>query len=417
MQGLQVNAPEQGQAPRVGIGESRRTESGAAGREAAARARDGLGGQPPGWVLAFCGGRHDPAAFLAGLRAELGEIPVVGGAAVGTITAGLMGVSGYECALALFSATLEPRFLLSEPLCDDLHGAGLELGRRLAAAAGPDNTVLLFYDSVHDGGPPPKLHTASRLMDGLNAAFGDEPPMVVGAGTLQYFALTESYIFDGRGAAKHRALAVVLPPGLLGRHTIMHGCVPASAFLEITRIEGAQVYELDHRPAVEVLAERVGRDPGALLGRELSMLLTLGEKHGDPFMPFDETRYVNRLVIASDTETGAVTLFEADYRPGTRVQVMVTDAERLNDSVAARTRELVQSLAGLRVLFGLYFDCAARASAFSGVDREDAEVLLENLGPGVPLLGFYSGVEIAPLLGQPRPLDWTGVLTLFTLRE
>jgi len=29
------------------------------------------------------------------------------------------------------------------------------------------------------------------------------------------------------------------------------------------------------------------------------------------------------------------------------------------------------------------------------------------------LLGFYSGVEIAPFLGRSRGLDWTGVLLLF----
>jgi hypothetical protein len=30
-----------------------------------------------------------------------------------------------------------------------------------------------------------------------------------------------------------------------------------------------------------------------------------------------------------------------------------------------------------------------------------------------PLLGFYSGVEIAPLLQKSRGLDWTGVLLVF----
>ena len=79
-------------------------------------------------------------------------------------------------------------------------------------------------------------------------------------------------------------------------------------------------------------------------------------------------------------------------------------------------------------MFALYIDCAGRTSAFSGADVEEAAILqyrqsaradLEQaeLGPETPLLGFYSGVEIAPLLGRSRPLDWTGVLTLFTLEE
>ncbi len=32
---------------------------------------------------------------------------------------------------------------------------------------------------------------------------------------------------------------------------------------------------------------------------------------------------------------------------------------------------------------------------------------------GIPFLGFYSGVEIASLMGRSRGLDWTGVLIIF----
>ena len=44
-------------------------------------------------------------------------------------------------------------------------------------------------------------------------------------------------------------------------------------------------------------------------------------------------------------------------------------------------------------------------------------MLYEVITGEVPLLGFYSGVEIAPLMGRAQPLDWTGVLTLFALRR
>ncbi len=407
----------------LGIGSSRQADARSAGEEAGRHARAGLSPEcAPAWALAFCGGRHDPDQFLAGLRAVAGPIPVVGGAAVGTITTGLLGVTGYECAVAVFTDALPAPQLISASL-EAADGGEADAGRAIGAAlrelqAEAPPSVLLFYDSVEaPPDPAPHLHVASRLMDALNEALGDRPAKIVGAGTLQYFSLTESHVFDGEGTAKHKAVAVVLPPQLEGFHTIMHGCMPASAFLEITRIEGATVYELDGRPAVSVLAERLGRPPEALLGKELSMLLTLGEKHGDPFAPFDETRYVNRLVIASDPEEGSVTLFEADFHPGSRVQVMVTDPDRMMSSAELRSRDLVETLTGRELVFGLYFDCAARASAFSGTEREEAGVMLEQLGGEVPLLGFYSGVEIAPLMGRAQPLDWTGVLTLFALRR
>ena len=61
---------------------------------------------------------------------------------------------------------------------------------------------------------------------------------------------------------------------------------------------------------------------------------------------------------------------------------------------------------------GLYMDCAGRASALSGAEIEEADLVLRNFAPAVPLVGFYSGVEIAPFNGYSRPLDWTGVLTV-----
>ena len=39
-------------------------------------------------------------------------------------------------------------------------------------------------------------------------------------------------------------------------------------------------------------------------------------------------------------------------------------------------------------------------------------LVLENAPREVPLIGFYSGVEVAPFEGAGRPLDWTGVLTV-----
>lgn len=71
---------------------------------------------------------------------------------------------------------------------------------------------------------------------------------------------------------------------------------------------------------------------------------------------------------------------------------------------------------GLEPFFALYIDCAGRAAAFSGGAREEAAEVQRALGARVPLLGFYSGVEIAPFLGRSRGLDWTAVLVTMSRR-
>ena len=194
----------------------------------------------------------------------------------------------------------------------------------------------------------------------------------------------------------------------------MHGCIPVSSFLEITKIDGPVVYELDGRPATEVLREILSTKQGSSLTENLSLVVTLGEKHGDPYDPYDESAYVNRLIISTNPTDGSVTLFEADFKVGTKVQIMSRDNQLMVESARKRTGELKKSLGGLKPAFALYIDCAGRTSAFSGSEVEEASVLQAELGREIPLLGFYSGVEIAPLMGKSRPLDWTGVLTLFT---
>lgn len=405
--------PEQG--CHVTLSQVRHTDAFTAAREAAHRARQELpAGEQPGWMLVFAGGQHDPTALLHGFRAELGEIPVVGGCGIGVITAAETTTTGYECGVLLFSAKLAPAGILK---VDGLEQDEVAAGRRLGAAlraldTPPESTVLLFYDSVKSG-PPPVLHVGSRLLDGVYEGLSGLQPLVIGAGMLTDLDLSGSYVFDGQQACRHTAVAVVLPQALACQVTIMHGCVPASDFLEITRIEGARVLELNGQPALAAVEQRLGVSRQELAARQPMPSLTLGEKHGDPFAPFDDQQYVNRLVIAVDPTDDALVLFEADFQPGSRVQLMAYEPWRMIESAQRQTRNMLASLGGRPPLFGLYFDCAGRSMAFSGMEEDETAPVREQVGTRCPLLGFYSGVEIAPFLGRSRPLDWTGVLALF----
>jgi hypothetical protein len=400
------------------IGTSQHVDSAQAARQASRMILEQLdSGASASWAMAFCGGRHDREVILHTLHAQLGDIKIVGGAAVGTITNSALGYSGYECAVAAFPGWMpEPTILTVEGLQAGELEAGQQLGEKLRDAAHEGDTVLLFYDSVR-AGPPPVLYVGSQLMDGLYQGLDGKQLTLIGAGTIGDLQLTDSYVFDGCRGSKHTAVAVVLPSTVHSHTTIMHGCMPVSSFMEITRIEGAVLYELDGRPALDVLSEMVGGRAGQPAADNLSLAITIGEKHGDPYAPYDESAYVNRLILSSNPADGSVTLFEADFKVGTRVQIMSRDNQLMLESVQKRTRQLLASLGQEKPIFALYIDCAGRTSAFSGAEVEEASIVQAELGPELPLLGFYSGVEIAPLLGRSRPLDWTGVLTLFTLQE
>ncbi len=398
------------------IGMSHDTESDKAGQQAASMARNQIIGKDSvSWVLALCGGRYEPDRVLDGIRSELGNVDIYGGSAVGIITNNSLGYTGYECGLAVFTDPFPvPEVVVIDNMEAGEYETGRNLGLGLEEITAEDDTVLIFYDNTRSA-PPPVLYTGSQLLDGLYAGIGRKNLHIIGAGMIGDFMFSPSFIFSGSRTMKHSVIAIVLPGEKLHPHTtLMHGCSPVSSFLEITRIDGPVLYELNGRPAVEVICEKIAIDHDTLPEIIQSLTLTLGEKYGDIYAPFNENVYVNRLIINSNQEDGSVTLFEADFHQGTKVQIMSRDNRMMVESVQKGTSELLKNIDMEKSKFALYIDCAGRASGFSGSEVEEAGIVRKIIGDSIPLLGFYSGVEIAPLLGRSRPLDWTGVLTVFT---
>ncbi|MDR1920541.1 MAG: FIST C-terminal domain-containing protein, partial [Candidatus Adiutrix sp.] len=74
-------------------------------------------------------------------------------------------------------------------------------------------------------------------------------------------------------------------------------------------------------------------------------------------------------------------------------------------------------LGGRKPVFAFYVNCAGRAAGYAGTDLEDALTVQRVVAGRAPLMGIYSGVEIAPVKGKSRGLDWTGVFCLFSVPQ
>ena len=367
-----------------------------------------LGQIEPVLLLVFCGGKHAPSVVLSVLRDAYGPVPVTGGSAAGAIARGKLGYSGLEIAVAAFEASdVVPRVHVNYDLLEGEAEAGEALARDVAASAEDGSVVLLLFDSVATNSPL-LLHPASAIVDGFQAGLEQRRVTLIGGGLLTDINISDGWIFDGESVRRHAAVALVFPPIVRAETVVLHGCRPISTFMEITRIDGAVVYELDGEPALEVIERMLG----LRLGGGLSLVATLGEKQGDPFAPYNENAYVNRLILGSDRKAGSIILFEPDFRVGTKVQIMSRDNALMLESARNGTAMIPARKPGREPFLALYIDCAGRASGASGAETEEAALVQRNFAPSVPLLGFYSGVEVAPFNGYSRPLDWTGVLTV-----
>lgn len=395
---------------RAGSGYSEDPDSRSAGIEAARAALARAGTERCDLALVYATSRHDPAALLEGVRSVVGrEARIVGGYSVGSITNDRVGFDGYQVGVGIVdSRSLEIEVFVEGGL--DRRGeqeVGRALGRKIAAAEyqGEPNLVLM-YDSVKRS--QAELNMATDLVAGMSEAISPWPRMA-GVGVFGNLQFTETHTWVDDTVLTQSALALVLHGGVRMDTIILHGCQPSGRYHTITRAEGPVVLEIDGRPALEFIQRMVPDKTW----EEYPLFLTLGVNKGDKFGEFDEEEYANRLCMAVDRERGALVMFEPDLKTGSEVQLMRRSIDF--GYIRQRIDALFERLGDRRPLFALYIDCAGRASAICGSDGEEAEEVQSAFNArGVPLLGMYSGVEIARVGADVQALDWTGVLCLFS---
>ncbi len=403
----------------VGIGYRNLEDPHANGREAALEALGEGGFSEVALALAFCTGATDPQAFFAGVRSVVGEgVPILGGAAVGIITAQKLGYRGFPGGVALFDAEVfSVQAAWEGNLQGDPVGTGRRLGDRLFVDGG-QGLALLFFDTLAapaSQAGPPRVNSSRPLLQGLYECFPVLCPLF-GAGLVGDSAMTSAFVFNGEGQGRDRAAAAVLTGGFRVHGAITHGSSPLEegTTYRITRQEGAVIHDLDGRPIVDILNELYGDESWQ---QEVPVRsLALGAFPGWS-RPFEYEACVNRLIMGPLPDRSGVLLFEEGPQVGDEVRFLRRDPERMLDSARTRPQELLERIAarGERPLFAFYIDCAGRTARSALTSVEEASFIQKAMAEAdVPLLGFYSGIEIAPLQGQARSLDWTGVLMVIT---
>ncbi len=401
-------------ATTAGVGYSDNPKSADAGAEAAAAAMAEAGISSCGLALLYSTEKHDPAQLRNGVRAVIGpSARLIGGYAVGIITRNRLGYEGHQVGVAvLASDSMEVDMFLEKGLPDNEYGVGLALGAQIRSREyrGEPN-ILLMYDAVNRSvAQGLALNLATPLVEGMSRALAPWPP-TAGVGMMGSMQWNPTFQWFDDRIEQHSAMALVLSGGVRMDTIIVHGCKPASRYHTITKAEGPVVLEIDGKSALDAIADLLGSDSDKSW-EDYPLFVTLGVNKGDKFGPFKEDEYANRLVMAVDQKRRGLIMFENDLKPGFEVQLMRRSIDF--DYIARRADELLGRLENRTPFFALYIDCAGRASAYCGTEREEAEEVQRIIGARMPLLGMYSGVEIARVGQDMQALDWTGVLCVFS---
>jgi len=396
---------------RTGIGYSNKTDSFLAGTEAAKIAMNAFEGMQANLVLTFCSGKHDPHLFLKGVRHITNNAPLIGGAAMGVFTNTELSYEGFEATVTVFLSDTIHFQLFAQPDLDlGEYEAGLKLGTQINDAhTSADKGLFVFYDTVKTRNPP-MFNFATPLFAALERSI-DPSVCCVGCGLVGDLQLLNCFQFINDIVVKQHVLAVLISGDCQVQNTIMHGCKPASTYKTITKAEGPVVYEIDNRPALEVMEELMGHNP-EMPWDQYPLFVTLGVNKGDKFGTFNEEDYANRLCLAVNKEKKALIMFEPDLTVGDEVQLMQRSINL--EYIDKGIRGLKNKAEGQKPIFYFYIDCIGRAKPFAGGELEDAEEVQKGIGAELPFSGFYSGVEVARVRNRLQALDWTGVLCQVT---
>lgn len=398
---------------KAGSGYADVPDSRTAGAKAAGEAAAHLDGRSADLAICFHHGRHSAQEVLDGVREVLGpDVPVVGGTAMGVITNTMLGYEGHQVGVAVMSLEgHRPAVATASGIIEEGEEA---VGRALGAAINEwdsdDADLLLLYSSIRRGLADPggmALNFGTPLVNALLAASGPVGT-AAGAGLIDSLQPSSSHVFDGDGIDRQGAVVVGFQEPLHLDSVVVHGCRPAGTYRRITKTDGPAVLEIDSRPALQVMDELLG---GELARADYPFNVILGVNRGEKYASFNEDDYQTRVCLAVDEDREALVMFEPDLKPGDEVQLMRVSTS-LN-YVKEKIAELLERLGGREPLLAIYADCAGRAMMVSPLDSEEGDAVREALGD-VPLLGFYTGVEIGMVRGEVRPLDVTGVLCVLS---
>ncbi|UQZ90191.1 hypothetical protein C4J81_13665 [Deltaproteobacteria bacterium Smac51] len=398
----------------AGVGFSENPDTVMGGMQAASEALKEAGRSGPcDLVLLFATARHDAPTLREAVASVVGrDVPIIGGASTGAISNTAFGYAGDQIILAAFwldgsGYNLE---IQAELTPGEEEEAGLELGRKLAGrGVRPDSNVLLFYDAINRIDDQVKMIMATPLLRGLEKSLGFLPDLI-GAGLQGDYSASPTMQWTGQGTVDHHALALTFSDDVRIDSVIMHGCRPATGYYTVTKADMQTILEINGRPALSFMHELLGP---AIPVEDYAFFLIFGINRGDKWGEFDEKSYASRLCLAIDKEREGIVMFEPDMVEGTQFQVMFRSLDL--DYMPPRIERLFSGLDGRKPVFALYIDCAGRAAAYSGADLEDAVAVQKTVAGRVPLVGLYTGVEIASVEGVPRGLDWTGVFSLFSV--
>src|SRR5215204_1615105 len=378
---------------KAGVGMSRHHNPNVAGREAAEQALQKAGVSKPDFVFMFGSIGYEQHSLVRAVRETTGGAPLSGCSAEGTINGDDADESNFSVVvMAISSDELQWTNGLATGLEHDPRGVGKRVAKDLLPHLSAD-TIGLF--AFPDG-----------LIDFLDDFFaeleGNLPskrflPMW-GGGAGNNFNLGEpTYQYCDDQVISGGVSYALLSGTAQASWAISHGMAPIGGERIVTRSKGNIIYEIDGKPATEVLKEYLP-EHALIEDRDwMRYAISLALIFKAPSYIKDE-EYVVRGVPAVRMADGSI-IVQSEVQEGTSVWFSSRDKEKISTRFERMAQQINEQLGDEKPKLVFQFECLTRGK-FLFREQEKLQLLKrfrQSLDPDTPWAGFYTIGEIGPV--------------------
>jgi hypothetical protein len=380
-------------ATKAGVGMSHHHNPNLAGREAAEQALEKAGLDRPDFVFMFGSIGYDQHSLVQAVRETTGGAPLSGCSAEGTINGDDADESNFSVVVtAISSEELRWTNGLATGLEDDSRAVGQRVAQDLLPDLSPDTIGLfVFPDGLTDN-----LGDFFAGLEG-NLSIDRFLPLWGGGAGNNYYPGEPTYQYCDDEVISDGVSYALLSGKARASWAMSHSLIPIGGERIVTRCQGNIIYEIDGKPAVEVLKEYLPEDALTHDRDWMRYAISLALTFRAPSYMKDE-EYVVRGVPQLNLTDGSVTV-QTEVQEGTSVWFSSRDKEKLATGFDRMATQIKEQLGGEKPKLVLQFECATRGKMMFR-DQEKLQLLnrfRQSIGADVPWAGFYTIGEIGPV--------------------
>lgn len=378
----------------AGVGISQGTNAYIVGANACQDALDRLGNKEPNALIVFSSSKYDQEKMLQGVRSVSPLGTLVGCSTAGEITNEGPAKRHSVVIMALTSPDISFFAGVGENIAD-----GPRLAGKVAADAvkkqvpnGKLDAFLMLPDVLAGNG--------AEIVRGVLESLGKHFPVVGGAAGDDFeFKKTFQYL-DGKVYS-----GSVIGLGLSGSFKlgigVKHGWIPVGTPKKVTKSHGSILHELDGMPAIKIYEDYFGAERASELRTETLAKLAITYPLGMRVEGSEELLIRDPITV---DQQGSITC-AAEIPQGSEIRLMIGSRDEAVKVAKVAAESALAQLEGSKPKAIIIFNCIARSKLFGERSGEEIDAIQEALGRDVPLIGFYTYGEQAPLGGEVRNMS------------